>query len=979
VLLSLSHRARFGVTLALLCVFALSLGLTSAQDSPVQTQTHTETGLVTFVGTQAGQPLYVAGVNGANGPAVNADLILQRLAPQFGVRDVAQELTFARDFVTMDGRTTRRYQQMYRGVPVFGGALVMNTRADGGLLTMAGEISPDLNIDTTPKLTPKRVRQIAKGLIVRESGMAAKALVTTQPELVIYDERLLMPSQQPARLAYKVVVTDRNATKLSYTLLIDAKNGRTLLSYANFDSDHSHFAEASGAAAGMSAPEALPLPPAPDGATSIVGTDVSADLGAGVPRLGGAPKISTYTANKTTNLPGSLLCNQSKTVCTGGTNRDADSAHRFARDTYNYYWSMFGRDSINGMGMTIISTTDYENGSTCNAFWNGTQMVYFDRCSLGTVVLDDVVAHELTHGVTEHTASLIYYGQSGAINESLSDVFGEFVDQANGTGEDSIAFNRWKIGEPHFYMRNMQDPHLKSQPKAVNDTFWYTGMDDNGGVHTNSGVGNYMAYLMANDMGNERAARIWYEALTNILFPGANYRDLGNALVQACNNLVNEHDITSLHCTSISTYTGAVYTNMIAPTANAGSPLEASTSCPAGLSAGTFYETFEANKGQWVFGADLGKKAWRISDQAPLSGNRSLQGRDWPSKSVSWAAMKNNVAILPNSYLYFIHDYRFEEWNGTAYDGGYVEYTINNGATWQKLTAGMTGQLYNATVNPANPRAATRNPMFGFYTLNGTSGTSVSSTRFDLSALAGKNARFRWVIATDTVGGAAGWWVDNVYIYNCIGSVVHFNTLVNSNFESGTTGWTLTGVSGGDQVTCAEGGDLGSCMMRFIGVPGEATTLRQNVDVGTYPVPAGATILFSGSYQSNNAGKVFDATITVTYSDGTKTIKTVPFYNSGPSWVGFIVKVKTANKPITGVKVSVKHTATSGTTYMDYLIAGAYNTDPMSFAGGGGSPSLLGGALPNGSPLTPEMPSTPGTSDGSGTIPLPPPPPVDNE
>ncbi len=965
------HRARFGVTLALLCVFALSFGLTSAQSAPTQTRTHTETGKVTFIGTDAGNPLFVAGVSAANGPAGNADIILQRLAPDFGVRNVAQELAFTRDLVTADGRTTRRYQQMYRGIPVFGGALVMNTRADGGLLTMAGEISPDLNVDITPKFDAKRARQIAKGLIVRESGMTAKALKTTVPELVIYDERLLTPSTAPARLAYKVVVTDVNATKLSYTLLIDAKNGRTLLSYVNFDADHSHFATNNAGAAAVTAPDTLPLPEAPAGDASIAAPNVSADLGAGVPSLGGSPKINTYTANKTTNLPGTLLCNQSKTVCTNGANSDADSAHRFARDTYNYFWSILGRDSINGAGMVMMSTTDYENGSTCNAFWNGTQMVYYDRCSGGTVVLDDVVAHELTHGVTEYTASLIYAYQSGAINESVSDVFGEFVDQANGTGEDAIAFNRWKIGEPNFYIRDMKDPWIHEQPKEVYGTYWYTGTGDNGGVHYNSGVGNHMAYLMANSFGNERAARIWYEALTNILFPGANYGDLGNALVQACNNLVGYHGITSGTCSSVATH--RVTTNMDAPTPVATAPSQVASLCPSGGYIYYMYEDFEVNNGQWQFGRDLGKTSWRISNQMPLDGNRSLQGRNWPSKSVAWAAMKNNIKLTPNSYLFFNHDYRFEEWDGQAYDGGFVEYTINNGATWQKLNTTATGQIYDTNVHSSNPRSS-YNPMFGSYTLNGVGGTQSSSTRFDLSSLANKNVRFRWVISSDSYSGAAGWWVDNIAIYTCGITTDYSNILANTSFESSgvatLTPWVMAGASG-DKVTCEEGGYIGSCLLRFRGNPGEASVVRQSINLASYPNAGGGDLFYSdGFYQSAVSGQVLSIVITITYTDNTTSSVTTPLSGGSISWRYFRASARALNKPVKSAKVEIKHHATSGYTYVDSVWLGVYGISAISFG------AIDGGArmtdIPGLSGL-PETPPSP-TYDVGGVIPLPPPP-----
>ena len=121
-------------------------------------------------------------------------------------------------------------------------------------------------------------------------------------------------------------------------------------------------------------------------------------------------------------------------------------------------------------------------------------MVYGDVH--GYPLADDVVAHELTHGVTQYTSNLFYYYQSGAINESLSDVFGEFVDQTNGRGND-IPSVRWLMGEDVARLgaiRNMQNPPAFGDPDRMTSAFYYRGADDNGGVHTNSGVNNKAAY-----------------------------------------------------------------------------------------------------------------------------------------------------------------------------------------------------------------------------------------------------------------------------------------------------------------------------------------------------------------------------------------------------------------------------------------------------------------------------------------------------
>jgi hypothetical protein len=121
---------------------------------------------------------------------------------------------------------------------------------------------------------------------------------------------------------------------------------------------------------------------------------------------------------------------------------DTDAAYNFSGDTYSYYFTQHGRDSYDGAGATLLSTVHYcPSNNNCNygnAFWNGTQMVYGN----GFSAADDVAAHELTHAVTEHSANLFYYMQSGALNESFSDIFGETVDLLNGAGTDTAAV-RW--------------------------------------------------------------------------------------------------------------------------------------------------------------------------------------------------------------------------------------------------------------------------------------------------------------------------------------------------------------------------------------------------------------------------------------------------------------------------------------------------------------------------------------------------------
>jgi len=226
-------------------------------------------------------------------------------------------------------------------------------------------------------------------------------------------------------------------------------------------------------------------------------------------------------------------------------NTKAVSAHFNAGIAFDYYKSTFSRNSINGSGGTIISVinvSDASGNGLDNAYWNGQFMAYgngktvFKPLAGGT----DVAGHEMTHGVVQNTANLEYNGQSGAINESMADIFGCMMDRAD-----------WKLGEdivkPGFYaggaLRNLQDPHNGGnslsdngyQPKKMSE--YYNGTQDNGGVHINSGIPNHAFYLFATATTKEKAEQVYYRALTTYLTSSSQFKDLRSAVIQSCKDL----------------------------------------------------------------------------------------------------------------------------------------------------------------------------------------------------------------------------------------------------------------------------------------------------------------------------------------------------------------------------------------------------------------------------------------------------------
>ena len=260
------------------------------------------------------------------------------------------------------------------------------------------------------------------------------------------------------------------------------------------------------------------------------------------------PRRTVHDAKHTGTLPG-------RTVRTEGAKPSKDGSVNRAYDalgaTFTTYLKAYGRHSVDGRGLPLVASVHYLKDYN-NAFWNGEQMVFGDGD--GRIFLDftlplDVIGHELTHGVTQYSANLDYYGQSGALNESVSDVFGSMVKQY--TLGQSAEQADWLIGAgllaPGVHgraLRSMKDPgtayddpRLGKDPQPASMAGYVTTSQDNGGVHLNSGIPNRAFYLAAAALGGnawERAGQVWYDTLTGgTLSPHAQFADFAAATVAA--------------------------------------------------------------------------------------------------------------------------------------------------------------------------------------------------------------------------------------------------------------------------------------------------------------------------------------------------------------------------------------------------------------------------------------------------------------
>ncbi len=277
-----------------------------------------------------------------------------------------------------------------------------------------------------------------------------------------------------------------------------------------------------------------------------------------VPRAAGDGKERwVYTVKNGTSLPGSIVRKE-------GDPPSSDVAVNEAYDgsgvTYDLFKDVYGRNSINNNAMRLDSSVHYRTGYD-NAFWDGKQMVYGDgdenlpvneRLFNRFTIAIDIIGHELTHGVTQFEAKLVYSQQPGALNEHMSDVFGSLVKQYQRS--QLAAEADWIIGEGLLTsnvngvgIRTLKapgtaydDPVLGKDPQPAHMKDYVNTVSDNGGVHINSGIPNHAFYLTALEIGGhawEKSGYIWYVTLRDKLTENSNFQECANKTFEAAGEL----------------------------------------------------------------------------------------------------------------------------------------------------------------------------------------------------------------------------------------------------------------------------------------------------------------------------------------------------------------------------------------------------------------------------------------------------------
>lgn len=448
------------------------------------------------------------------------------------------------------GYVHERYQQYYKGFPVEGGVYILHNK-DGYVQSANGVFFKDINASATPMLSEAMALQKALDYVhaavykwqipqeeqhLKQEKNDVNATYYPKGTLVIAPKNRNYAPEN-FKLSYKFDIYAHEPLSRQY-VFVDALNGDILLT-----SDKIHHIDSTGTAV-----------------TKFSGSrTIKADyVGPGSFRLRETARcgIQTYNLQTGTSYGAAVDFTDTDNYWNNvNAQKDevATDAHWGAEVVYDFYKGNFNRDSYDNMNSTLLSYVHYSTNYV-NAFWDGTRMTYGDGNSgsgFHPLTCLDVVGHEITHGVTEYTANLDYSYESGALNESFSDIFGKAIEYANKPSTFT-----WIIGKEMTTsgngIRNMQSPNIHGDPDTYLGTNWYTGTGDNGGVHTNSGVQNYWFYLLCqggsgtNDVGNAfnvtaigftKAQSIAYRNLSVYLTSTSEYADARFYAIQSAIDL----------------------------------------------------------------------------------------------------------------------------------------------------------------------------------------------------------------------------------------------------------------------------------------------------------------------------------------------------------------------------------------------------------------------------------------------------------
>lgn len=464
--------------------------------------------------------------------AVSFGILAQRIN-RHGIADV-NELKTKRVVADDDQKIHTHVQQTHRGVPVFGGEAIVHLNPDDTLFALTDDLVDFVQVDTRPDRTPAEAESAAVDAYGCRSCLTASPVVDLQ----------ILRHNGADYLTYRVQLRREDGTHATTmpVYFIDAHTGNVVWSYDNLQT-------ASGVSL-YSGTVTIDTYFRSSNSTYYM-EDIGRKLGTFDNRNS---TLSTYRFTDTNNIWDST------------SQKAGVDAHYGAAKFYDYFLNTHGRKGIDGNGgpayytsidgvTGLISSKVHYGSNYNNAFWNGSYMTYGDGdgVQFSPLVTLDICGHEMQHGITERTANLVYSNESGALNESWSDVFGALVERYV-KGETS---NTWLIGEQSYTpgtsgdaLRYMANPHQASNRGYTADddpdhySERYTGTADNGGVHINSGIANKAFHLLAvggthhlggsmTGIGSDAAAKIWYKALTSYMTSSTNFAGARTATLNA--------------------------------------------------------------------------------------------------------------------------------------------------------------------------------------------------------------------------------------------------------------------------------------------------------------------------------------------------------------------------------------------------------------------------------------------------------------
>jgi Zn-dependent metalloprotease len=685
-------------------------------------------------------------VSRAGSPEATALAFLEQYGAVFGVRSAREELTVSR-VTSSEAGTDVRFAQRYRTLPVFNAELIVHLDSSGAVTAANGTFLPGLKVPTAARVSAGDAAGQAVAAAAEALGVSVMLLSSSQPVLGVTQTGLAQDVAGRQALAWKTTVTGPAVRQFVF---VDAIDGGVV---ERFNGVHD------------------------------------------------AMQRETYNNLSQPNYDLAKKCLSDSGPTEVPADPDCTNAHTFAGDTYKFFFNGYRLDSFDGRGTPLVSYVHYFSTICPNAFWNGQFMTY---CS--TFPHDDVAGHEITHGVTEFSANLVYAYQPGALNESFSDIFGEAIDLLNSS--ENEPGQEWRIGEgiAPGGLRDMANPPTFSDPDSCGSPFYHCAASDSGGVHTNSGVPNKAFYLMVvggslngvnvSGIGLKKASAVQYRTLASYLGVYSNFVDAYEAHQASCRDLrnarLNDPDpetgggrlserISKADCAQVKNALDAVQMTQAVCTGTA--PAQAGPLCADGETVSRlFYDDHETGSAGWTASLDTsryagqqwqvvtdfaasGTHAWRVNDELT-----SCASGDWTS-DIYLVSPEVDLTGTSRPVLRFLHDFFTEG----GYDGGTVEVLLNG--SWVKLERGdFTLNPYNGNMNldstAPNWTPTSRGVFTGYRTPGQFPKLTYAESRVDLTSYAArdtdKRVQFRFRFGTDFCNGTdVGWYLDDVEVYDC--------------------------------------------------------------------------------------------------------------------------------------------------------------------------------------------------------------------